>query len=78
MIGKQGARQALIGVIIAAASALMLALNDVAVPFALCRSDLLEQRQALPGLLGSALVIGAVVASEAWRNRKAATVECTK
>lgn len=39
---------------------------------------LLGEDLSLPRLLGSAMVIGAVVVSEAWRNRKTAVVECAE
>lgn len=36
---------------------------------------LLDEALTLPRLLGSAMVIGAVVVSETWRNRRTAAVE---
>jgi drug/metabolite transporter (DMT)-like permease len=51
---------------------MMLNLEPVFVMF--LAALLLGEDLSLPRLVGSAMVIGAVVVSEAWRNRKAATV----
>lgn len=56
-----------------APTAMVLNLEPVFVMF--LAALLLGERLSLPRLLGCAMVIGAVVASEAWRNRKTAAVE---
>jgi drug/metabolite transporter (DMT)-like permease len=56
-----------------APTAMVLNLEPVFVTF--LAAVLLDETLTVPRLLGSAMVIGAVVVSEAWRNRKAVTVE---
>lgn len=56
-----------------APTAMLLNLEPVFVMF--LAAVILGEELSLPRLLGSAMVIGAVVVSEAWRNRKAVAVE---
>ncbi len=56
-----------------APTAMLLNLEPVFVMF--LAALLLGEELSLPRLLGSAMVIGAVVVSEAWRNRRTAAIE---
>ncbi|WP_119274838.1 DMT family transporter [Taklimakanibacter deserti] len=56
-----------------APTAMLLNLEPVFVMF--LAALLLGEELSLPRLLGSAMVIGAVAVSEAWRNRKAVAIE---
>ena len=58
-----------------APTAMLLNLEPVFVMF--LAALLLGEALSLPRLLGSAMVIGAVAVSEAWRNRKVAAAELT-